>query len=326
MKRYKFTLAMVIAGMMLVIPASFTGTVSASMVLKTDAPAPVNPKPVPPVCTFLTDPAGKIVQPKPTGKGIANRGICRDKSGNKVWGTQFSYTDLTVTGRADTSCSVKKDFGTVGQTGVIPITLKGVAVSYSITVWVPKTTKHLASNWRDPRSTTNFTVQMPGKAATCDGNPTFIGDPNSPDGGGKPGTADGGFACGWGGSKQLAVTSEAVSMPTIFDCSGNGVCTWSLIGRSGVRYGITFYPGYFSCANNVKGDPFLYLEVTRLDGSPCEISIDGVTSFPLLKGWGGTINKVTALILTTYWGPTFEFPRLFYTGPLNGTPGGPSLC
>lgn len=320
MKRYTFTLAMVIASM-LVICASL-GSASAARKAVGDAPYPTKPapKPVPPICT----PTRAVA----VAGGVATLGICKDAKGNKVYGGQFFYKDLAVTGLANSACTVKSTAGSAGTTGRISVVEKGVTVTYTITMWVGKTAKHLASVKTDSRSTRSFTVMMPGKQAGCDGSPTFTGDPNDPAGGNRAGSVAGGFVCAIGGSKRITVTQQAISIPTVFDCSGNGDCNWQIIGRPVTKYWLTYYPGAFECSGNgVSGVPAFYIEYVREDGTECDPTFGGVTTIPLRESWSGSIKSITAWIQSTYRSATkLEYVGLSFEGPFNGTPGGPPLC
>lgn len=314
MKRISVTFAGIVATLLLLAPPALA-----------DAPYPASkPKPVPPVCTFLFGRDGKVLKPVVTAKGIANRGICRDRNGNKVWGTQFSYTNLTVTGYGDTGCPVKKDFGITGESGVIPVTLKGVTVTYTINIWLPRTTKHLASVRTSPVSTKTFTVTIPGRPAVCGGNPTVVNDnPNSPTGSGNGGDAQHGFICGWGGTRQLAIDQFGLHLPAL-DCSGNGTCKWQSDNDSYVRYGMTVYPGQVYCDNGVKAISLIVVDINYPDESSCTMRLTGINSFPLPPSWAGDLTALAVIASTNGGSANVVFPRLAL-GPIHGT-GTTRLC
>lgn len=317
MKRYKFTLAMVIAGAVLVVPASFSvGLASAASVADSDAPypTPVKKKPVPPICT----PTKAVV----TAGGVANIGICRDRNGNKVWGAQWAYKDLKVAGLADTGCPVKNTTGSTGVTGRIPIAFRGVTVTYTATIWVRKTTKHLASDRSNPRSTKSFTVTIPGKPALCSGTPPVVNDnPYSPTGSGNGGSAQNGWVCGWGGSKQLSINSAGVvSFPPI-DCSGNGYCTWMSDNGRYERLGWIVYTGSVECSNNVSATPGIRVNVVYPDQTACTMGwFGGVLTAPLPSnyGWYGDATIETIMTSGSKVGSAgVTFPKLTL-GPITG--------
>lgn len=339
MKRNRlFALAVVVAGSMLVSPASFAGVngkvAQAITVSAQDAPSPLKPTPTPPVCTFLFDKNGKVVQPAVVARGIANRGICRDRNGNKVWGTQFNYTNLTVTNLDYASdCTVKKTFGSTGSTGVIPITYKGVTVKYRITVWVPRTSTHLASNLKDLHSTMNFTVTIPGIGDThtiCPGNPPVVNtDPNSPTGTGNGGNANAGWFCGWGPPKQLTINSSGLITPPPPDCSGNGNCSWVVDGGHYTSGVYTVYTGSVVCSNGVMASPIITVTVTYPDKTTCRVGRFGDTytvPIPSNFDWYGDVY----IDMKIYTSTKGTVPGVYYApeltlGPITGR-GKQRLC
>ena len=286
-----------------------------------DAPSPApKPKPVPfhPVCTIAK---GVAV---PTG--VTTVGICRDQHGNKVWGAQLSYKNLKVSGLSATACNVAKTFGSAGTTGRIAIPYKGVTATYTVTIWVAKNSKHLASIRTDPRSTRTLTVQIPGKQALCAGNPPVVAPegPNSSMGSGNGGDAQTGFNCGWAGG--LSVDQHGIHIPGM-DCSGNGSCAWKSEGNTFVLFGYTFYASRVECSNGVLGIPIFNVTVSYPDGSSCKlVPLSDTSMFPLPpSSWYGDLSVEVILVTGARRSTRDGLPQVLIAGPIHGT-GTTRLC
>jgi len=227
-------------------------------------------------------------------------------------GRKWTFTGLTITDKSGNVYSVTATAGSK-NTFVIPAGAYKVVASFKL--WVAKNAHHRAS-----LVATKTITMVPAGDASFAKVPTvpvvvMPEGANSPTGSGNGPVGSGGtgWACGWEKGSVAIMTSTDVSIPPV-DCSGNISCRWV--------YYPTAHEGEFRCTDHEWAQPDIVLNVTLPGGGgQCRIEAEGVETYHLPAGWGGSFKGTVTLYGDT---ASNQFPAL----PISeqGTADGPPLC